>query len=139
MSATELAQLEYERLRALIGGRHPRGDCQLVSLMIARVIEGRIIEGDVSCDSGKQIWHYWACDRNGTIYDPLAASWDDSARVYMPRLCIEEETILNELRTFAGSIDYIPPNYENPLFPLRYMLTKELIGVDIPDLKNLVL
>ena len=107
--------------------------------MIARAINGDIVEGTVDCESGKQIWHYWACSRDGHVCDPLAEAWDNLPCVYRPQRCVTEEEVLGELRMFVDSIDYIPPRYENPLFPLRYVLAKELIGVTIPDLKNLVL
>ena len=134
-----LAQAEYKRLRSLIGGRHPYGDCQLVALMIARAIGGDIIEGDVNFESRNQIWHYWALSQDGDMYDPLADAWADVPCVYTPQRSVREEEVLGELRVFVDSIDYIPPHYENPLFPLRYVLAKELIGVNIPNIENLVL
>ncbi|MEN8444163.1 MAG: hypothetical protein ABG776_04015, partial [Cyanobacteria bacterium J06555_13] len=60
MNYSAKAQAEYKRLRSLIGDRHPFGDCQLVALMIARAIDGTIIDGEVSCSDGKRIWHFWS-------------------------------------------------------------------------------
>ncbi len=133
------AQAEYERLRSLTGGRNPYSDCQLVALMIARAIGGDIIDGGVTCKSGKHIWHFWAHGKDTCVYDPLAEAWkDDQPHLYLLRRYVEEEEVLGELERFVKSIDYIPHNYK-PVFPLRYVLADELLGAKIPDIERLSL
>ena len=139
MNFREKAEGEYERLRSLIGYRHPFGDCQLVALMISRAIGGSIIDGEVSCTDGKRIWHFWAFGLDECIYDPLAAHWPDSQpELYFPCKHVKEQEVLGELEHFIEAIEYIPHNYV-PVFPLRYVLTKELLGRDVPDIDHLSL
>lgn len=130
------AQAEYERLRSLIGGKHPKGDCQLVSLMIARAIEGDIIDGMVSFEEGEPIWHFWARGADTCVYDPLADIWDRKPTMYMMKYIVEEREVLGELKYFVKDIDYIPRNWE-PIFPLRYALTNELLGITLPGIEKL--
>ena len=136
MNNARKAQAEYNRLRSLIGGRHPKGDCQLVALMIARAIDGDIIDGTVSLGGGASIWHFWACREDTYIYDPLANSWDRQPTTYTTKRTVEESEVLEELRHFVKDIDYIPRNWE-PIFPLRYALTHELLGMTLPGIEKL--
>lgn len=105
MDSAAKAQTEYERLRSLIGGRHPKGDCQLVALMVARAINGDIVDGMVSFEEGEPIWHFWARGENACIYDPLAASWDRQPTTYTMKRTVEESEVLAELRHFVKDID----------------------------------
>lgn len=133
-----IAQKEYARLLSLTKGRHPFGDCQLVALMIARAIDGEIIEGDVDLAEGRQIWHYWAV-KSEHIYDPLAENWEGGRpQAYYPRKHISEKAVLDELAIFVNAIERIPNNYV-PIWPLRYVLSKELLGVDVPRIEKLAL
>lgn len=133
------AQAEYERLCALIGSTHPHGDCQLVALMVARAIDGRIIEGDVTWSDGSLSWHFWAVTVDRHPCDPLGQAKEHiKPQAYQAKRTVKESEILSDLRTFVGAIEYIPHCYE-PIFPLRYLLTKDLIGVEIPDISNIVL
>ena len=130
------AQAEYRRLRSLIGDRHPKGDCQLVALMIARAIDGDIIDGRVCFDEGDPIWHFWARRGDTCRYDPLADSWDRTPTAYTMKRTVEESEVLEELRHFVKGIDYLPRNWE-PIFPLRYALTYELLGITLPGIEKL--
>ena len=85
------AQAEYNRLRSLIGGRHPKGDCQLVALMIARAIDGDIIDGIVSFEQRTPTWHFWARGRDTCLYDPLTDSWDRQPAAYTMKRIVEEK------------------------------------------------
>ena len=136
MENAKIAQAEYERLCSLIGGKHPRGDCQLVSLMIARAIKGEIIDGMVSFVNQAPIWHFWARDADGQRYDPLVSGWDEQPTLYTVKRVVEEGEVLDELRHFVEPIDYIPRNWE-PIFPLRYALTYELLGITLPGIEKL--
>ena len=136
MDDTAKAQTEYNRLRSLIGGRHPKGDCQLVALMIARAIDGDIIEGTVRFEAGAPIWHFWARRGDTCRYDPLANGWDKQPTTYTVKRTVEESEVIEELRHFVRDIDYIPRNWE-PIFPLRYALTHELLGITLPGIEKL--
>lgn len=136
MDNDALAKAEYQRLRSLIGGRYPNGDCQLVALMIARIISGEIIDGMVSFTTRDPMWHFWARDDKGRYYDPLADDWDERTEMYMLRSYVEEREVLSELATFAQSVDFIPRDFE-PIFPLRYALTYELLGITLPGIEHL--
>ena len=130
------AQAEYNRLRSLIGGRHPKGDCQLVALMTARAIDGDIIDGIVSFEQRTPTWHFWSRGRDTCLYDPLTDSWDRQPAAYTMKRIVEESEVLEELRHFVKDIDYIPRNWE-PIFPLRYALTNELLGITLPGIEKL--
>ena len=137
MKKTELTQSEYKRLRALINGRYPNGDCQLVALMIARAIVGQIVEGDVTfVDRNEPMWHFWATDAEGQFYDLMADDWDSQPLAYAIKRTVDESEVLRELEVFARSVDFIPHNIE-PLFPLRYALTDELLGIKLPGIERL--
>ena len=136
MDDTAKAQKEYDRLRSLIGGRHPKGDCQLVAMMIARAINGDIIDGMVSFEEGDPIWHFWGRRGDTCICDPLADSWNRQPARYTMKRSVEESEVLEELRYFVKDIDYIPHNWE-PIFPLRYALANELLGITLPGIEKL--
>ncbi len=93
--------------RLLIGGRYSNGDCQLVALMIAYVIEGGIIDGMVSFESRDPMWHCLARDNKGQYYDPLSEDWDEQPTLYMLRSYVEEGEVLRELEVFARGVDFI--------------------------------
>lgn len=75
-----IARAEYRRLCSLIGGKHPKGDCQLVSLMISRAINGEIVDGTVCFENRNPIWHFWVRDADGQLLRQETIALHSTAR-----------------------------------------------------------
>lgn len=123
------AAAEYARLCRLIG-KPPLGDCQLVSLMIANAIDGKIVSGFVLFDEGER-WHFWAEDDCQQRYDPLANDWNELPISYRAERVVCKSEILDELSTFLMHFDYWVSGWQPP-HPLRFALGHELLGWACP-------
>jgi hypothetical protein len=132
-NSNETAAQEYQRLCALIGGKPPYGDCQLVALIISKAIPGsQIVKGIVSCDSPQEpldqhrdIEHFWVVF-NGVDIDPLAQDWIGNPQILSRTVerMVEPSEILDEYKKFIA--EFPEPN-EFELFPLRWQVKNELL------------
>jgi hypothetical protein len=124
---------EYRRLCSLIGGKPPYGDCQLVALMIGKVISGsQIVKGIVLVDypqellhQDREIEHFWVVLREIDI-DPLSEDWTGNPRILSREIVrtVEPSEILDEYKDF---IKEFPEPDKLGLFPLRWQVKNELI------------
>jgi hypothetical protein len=132
-SSNETAAREYQRLCALIGGKPPYGDCQLVALIVSKAIpDSQIVKGIVSCDSPqeplhqhREIEHFWVVF-NGVDLDPLAQDWIGNPQILSRTVeqTVEPSEILDEYKRFIAEF---PEPSELELFPLRWQVKDELI------------
>jgi hypothetical protein len=115
---------EYNRLCKLMGGKPPFGDCQLVALMVSRVvINSRIVQGYVGFEDGDRVEHFWIRSGNTDI-DPLAADWLRIPVSYSVTAEVQPSEILNEYQGFIAT--FPEANAYSP-FPLRWALKSELL------------
>lgn len=122
MNESTIAEQEYKRLCNLIN-RIPYGECQLVSLMIHRLIpNSEIVEGVVHCEDG-DVEHFWV-RVNGQDIDPLSQDWDSRIINRSVVSIIHSSVILEEYR---GFINQFPEPCEYSFFPLRWKVKEELL------------
>ena len=132
----ETAKQEYRRLCALIGGKPPYGDCQLVALLINKVVvNSQIVTGvvrrnsiDETINEYKDVDHYWVIS-DGIDIDPLAEDWIETPVIFSRTIdrTVEPSEILDEYKKL---IKEFPEPNKLGLFPLRWQVKNELIIED---------
>jgi hypothetical protein len=129
-NSNETAAREYQRLCALIGGKPPYGDCQLVALIVSKAIpDSQIVKGIVTFSSElyphRNSEHFWVVF-NGVDIDPLAEDWLGNPQILSRTIerSVEPSEILDEYKRFIAEF---PEPSELELFPLRWQVKDELI------------
>lgn len=118
---------EYKRLCRLIGGTPPYGECELVALMIHRVMpESEIIEGIVTVEIDfieEKIKHFWVM-LNEEHIDPLSEDWQSTV---ISRSIFRTVSAAKILEDYRASIQRCPDPSYHLFSPLRWKLKDELL------------
>lgn len=122
----EIAVEEYRRLCDL-AGKIPYGECELIALMISRVLPGSVIvRGLVEVDSGEPIKHFWV-QYQGRDIDPLSTDWNS---IVIERLAIKIIEPFQIIENYLLFLQDFPEPSENTMFPLRWKLKSEIVNSD---------
>lgn len=122
----QIVEIEYRRLCDL-AGKIPYGECELVALMISRILPGSVIvRGWVKVDSGEfveqDIDHFWVRFEEKDV-DPLSNDWTSIILERLTTSVIEPSQIEQHYRLFLREF---PESSENTMFPLRWKLKSEI-------------
>jgi hypothetical protein len=132
----EIAEREYRRLCSLIGEKPPYGDCQLVALLVNKVVpNSQIVMGivrrnsfDDTINKYKDIEHFWVIS-DGIDIDPLAEDWIENPVIFSRTIVrmVEPSEILDDYKRLIAEF---PEPDKLGLFPLRWQVKNELIIED---------